>query len=1525
MTLEDLVKKARDFLPKLKPVENLKSWGELVKSPQLRQEYSSSVIQPKIQQLKESSYGQLGQNLQPQSFAPKITQQVPKINFNTPQISSYLQARSPAQAIPRFQAQVQNLPEPPKAVKILFPMTGGFKPVSSFLTNQMTSGSGPDLGELTRKLSDYNQLPSQEKKETLSMAMGFMPWLAGPTKVTQMTPGLARDILKVRKGASQTEINSAYRNLIKKEAPRTIQDFATKYKTNAARLVYNAKDILLKGFAPKAPTMLKAGEASKITIKPTTAKEITTYSAGDTRYSSPAKNFVQKEFGDKKIIKRIIKPSEIIDTRIPEQKAQLEKVIGKEKLDSLIADTNIGLPATSQTGSQSLFEDASNKLGKHIAISETDKLTKYEGQDVVSYIKPTQATKGVGGVVEEVKPTEPIKLITEPLKAQQARQLKEASKIITTTPTEALDKSVPFTEYKLKTEFIKAAQKNPKSVESFVAMRRMKDGSVRPAIRKDSGVFAPKAVETQPMVDLKGKTGLSYNLRDALFEADNISKEKAVKTGFGIGARTWENSIGSLVEKNDFVVGKSTKFVELMKKHNIQQTNKNMEYLGKVLEKKAKNVPKNFQAATNELRLEWNDTRNRANQIRKSLNKEQIGYLDDYFSHMQKTGFWEKVKSDRATEFIENFDYIIPNAKVNPTAYKRMNLMKDYEKRADVVWDSYHRMVADDIYTSPMIEQLKAFNEVIKGRGLIKLSKVIENTISKGYAGKPGEIDAMFGFNTGTKRRIIIGGINRARAISALGANPVWTTFVQPLSYPTLVIPRTGGLKHGIQNALRGMYDYFLNPQISKQVKSLATYKLKAGSASIGKMGAGDVDRLVKRAARTKIDKANDVVNIYADWMERSVSGGAGASAFREAKRLGMKERDARTFANYIIESTQSAYNAEARPRLLQNVLVRLEAPFQTFSFELYRYSKTLLGKGGGLPVEKADRLNQGLALIAAMLVTNEFTAKITGRRAGTIGSFLPIIGSYVDERVKDVVRIAKKGVGIEDKSLFGGSTGRAPAAPMQDVEGFIRGLDSLIRYGNWQPLRKEAVKWGMGFSGLGGAATVNRFVDGIIANVQGYVGTRSGKVAFPVEGVDKILAPILGPYSTQKGKEYIEGDVRYLSEKQSEEYKGLEGKEREKYYIKIVNKRGDDIEKEKIREQVRETGEEKEFKGILYYRAKQFDSETGEEKFVVKSIKVREPTKEEVYEGLTTAYETSEDAPENIIQKIKVYGTGLFKDPKGVIEAIRSGNPIRKIRGDAVILERQRSLSKLDVGDMATEVDHIIPLALGGTNEESNLQIISKQDNRAKGQVDTYLAKLLDSGEITKKEAQERVLNWRNEIGKLPEPYKGRAFAYLSAEPEIETKKIITSGLEDLEKIYIITDKSTGNKTKIDLSEPIESPELTGQTELDKKLISDYKSKITRRITAISKVYLDGQMSAEDAEKLINYYQSLKSSATGTGTGRKPSYTMPKLKTPTVPSTRVSAPQFKFTKYNLPETEKRVAFRIIPPKESSISEYITR
>lgn len=328
------------------------------------------------------------------------------------------------------------------------------------------------------------------------------------------------------------------------------------------------------------------------------------------------------------------------------------------------------------------------------------------------------------------------------------------------------------------------------------------------------------------------------------------------------------------------------------------------------------------------------------------------------------------------------------------------------------------------------------------------------------------------------------------------------------------------------------------------------------------------------------------------------------------------------------------------------------------------------------------------------------------------------------------------------------------------------------------------------------------------------------------------------------------------------------ENPEAKKIYNLSVTKSLNTKQENVIKDKVLKTGQEQIYNGKKYYPSMQLDSKTGEYEPVVKSIKVSQSTSD-IYSGLDKKYETSSDSPKNILSKIAVYGTGIFKDPTGTINAIKTGQPIRKVSGDAVVVERLVGLSKLDQGDQATEVDHIIANSLGGTNDESNLAIITKQDNRAKGVVDTYLSDELKAGRITKKVAQERDLNWRNEIENLPSSEKAKAKAILAQAP-VKTEVKVNEGILNTlsSRTYEPTyNESTQTYTDVQIKIP-EMGELTGLAELDKKTKSTYKSAITTAKNNIYKLHLDGQITAKEANDAI---VALNIQSTGTGTGKKP------------------------------------------------------
>jgi hypothetical protein len=84
------------------------------------------------------------------------------------------------------------------------------------------------------------------------------------------------------------------------------------------------------------------------------------------------------------------------------------------------------------------------------------------------------------------------------------------------------------------------------------------------------------------------------------------------------------------------------------------------------------------------------------------------------------------------------------------------------------------------------------------------------------------------------------------------------------------------------------------------------------------------------------------------------------------------------------------------------------------------------------------------------------------------------------------------------------------------------------------------------------------------------------------------------------------------------------------------------------------------------------------------------------------------------------------------------------------------------------------------------------------------------------------------------------------------------------------VTLTKDGNLSMTDASGELKKPELTGNAELDKKLISAYNGQLTTRANDIIALYNAGKISAEEAEKELTKLKGMKLSGSGSGSGKK-------------------------------------------------------
>lgn len=127
--------------------------------------------------------------------------------------------------------------------------------------------------------------------------------------------------------------------------------------------------------------------------------------------------------------------------------------------------------------------------------------------------------------------------------------------------------------------------------------------------------------------------------------------------------------------------------------------------------------------------------------------------------------------------------------------------------------------------------------------------------------------------------------------------------------------------------------------------------------------------------------------------------------------------------------------------------------------------------------------------------------------------------------------------------------------------------------------------------------------------------------------------------------------------------------------------------------------------------------------------------------------YKPNNKAPKNIWESASLGLKGIVKDPENVLKALFTKERLQEVYGNVATLQRQDYLGLLDKGDKGTQIDHKIALALGGDNSPQNLQILSNEDNAAKGKLEAYLTSLLRDNKISKQEAQNIDKKWKDYV----------------------------------------------------------------------------------------------------------------------------------------------------------------------------------
>jgi hypothetical protein len=121
-----------------------------------------------------------------------------------------------------------------------------------------------------------------------------------------------------------------------------------------------------------------------------------------------------------------------------------------------------------------------------------------------------------------------------------------------------------------------------------------------------------------------------------------------------------------------------------------------------------------------------------------------------------------------------------------------------------------------------------------------------------------------------------------------------------------------------------------------------------------------------------------------------------------------------------------------------------------------------------------------------------------------------------------------------------------------------------------------------------------------------------------------------------------------------------------------------------------------------------------------------------------------------DVISMVATYAEAVGTDPETAFNRIFTGQKITKVTNGTVMVERmplegsQAVKKKLGGNNPQMKLDHTLPLELGGSNDESNLKLVTTSQWSSYTPVENALGTALKSKKITKQKAQSLILDFK-------------------------------------------------------------------------------------------------------------------------------------------------------------------------------------